>query len=133
MPDFSDDLAAWLFGSVSTAYGSPSTPLPLPSGSAGVLQRLATWFPGDPCGPNQHLTGIAAATGLTAPSDAVSALLSVSGAGVILSLDGTAATAANGLVVPVGALLRLTGIASLRSASLLQVAAGAVVDVAYFT
>lgn len=133
MGDLSDALGPWLLGPNAGAYPHAVPQPPGMTSAAGILQRLFMWFPGDPCGPNQHLAGIAAATGLTPPSDAVSALVSVSGADVFLSLDGTAATATNGLHIPAGALIRLTGVASLRAASFLQVAAGAIVDVAYFT
>lgn len=133
MADISDALSALLFGAGNANLPGAFASTPPGWGAQGLASRLVSWFPGDPCGPNSHLTGLAAATGLSAPSDAVSALVSVSGADVFLSLDGTNASSTNGVRVPAGSLLRLTGIASLHSASFVQAAAGAVVDVAYFT
>lgn len=133
MADLSELLAPWLLGAVSGTWPGAIPQPPAMSTAAGLLQRLLMWFPGDPTGPNQHLTGLSPAAGLTPPSDAVSALLAVAAGDMYLSLDGTTASATNGLHVPSGSLLRVIGVASLRGASLLQVAAGTVVDVIYFT
>lgn len=133
MTSLSDALGPWLFGPrAGRSPGDLGNP-PDAVQSGGLLDRLLSWYPDGPVGPNQHLTAIGAAVNLAPPSGAYSALLSVSGAGVFLSLDGTAASAVNGLALPVGTLIRLTGIESLHGASVIQQAAGAVVDVVYFT
>lgn len=133
MADWSEVLGPVLFGPSWPAFPGHNPVPPGMAGQLGLLARLAQWYPGDPCGPNQHLAALGSATRLTPPSDAQSALVTVSTAAVFLSLDGTDATATNGLNIAAGSLFRLTGRDSLNAASFLQVAAGAVVDVAYFT
>lgn len=133
MADISEALSALLWGAGNANLPGAFASQPPGWGAQGLASRLISWFPGDPCGPNNHLTGMIAATGLTRPSDAVSAIVSVTGADVFMSLDGTNASATNGLRLPAGTVLRLTGAASLASATFLQAAAGAIVDVAYFT
>lgn len=125
-------LAAWLFGGGSDA--APGTPRDerIPGGTSGLLKRLVETIGGDPAGPNERLDVGVTADSPSPPDAALSAIATVEAVSVRLSTDGTFATATNGLLIPAGTILRLSGVDTMRAASFLGTAAGAFVSIAYF-
>lgn len=103
------------------------------AGSPGVLRRLVEHYPGDPTGVRQQITPIDAVSALTVPAAANSALISIETTSARYSSDGTNPTAAVGLLLPAGTLLRLTGQATLTAARFIGTVAGGSLDVEYFT
>lgn len=127
------DLFALLIGGpISSSYGDPQL-RQLANDSPGVLRRLAQSFQGDPCGSQNALAVPAAATRLTVPDMAQSALVAVEGASVRVTFDGSAVSAVNGVTFISGAAFTITGRPSMQGAQFFQVAAGAIIQVAYFT
>lgn len=103
-----------------------------PAGSPQLETRMLQAFQGDPVGVAQQLT-IDTVKGLTVPDAANSATVTVEAQPCRLRVDGVAATAGVGLLLPVGTVLVLTGRATLQSASFIGTVAGSIIDVAYFT
>jgi hypothetical protein len=79
----------------------------------------------------QQLTSISASTGLTVPAGADLVVLSIEAQGVRYRDDGTAPTAAIGMLLPSGSVFEYTGnIGALR---FIQATAGAIVNAAYYS
>lgn len=102
-------------------------------GGPGVLRRLLQAFQGDPCGGGQYGLTAVGVTTLKVPDEANSATITVEGAAVRVTFDGTVPTATAGLLVPTGGPYVITGRASLEGAQFLQSVAGTLLNVAYFT
>lgn len=127
------NLWALLLGGVAVDNGRDPGVDDIPPFNPGVLRRLLANFGGDPIAHRTTLNAPAAATFLTVPDRANSALVSVEVQPVRASFAGDVPTAAVGLLLPVGTLLQLTGRATLTGAQFIQTAAGAIVTAEYFT
>lgn len=78
----------------------------------------------------QQITSLSTSTALTVPGGAGLAVIQAEGADVRWRDDGTAPTATVGMLLPAGAELRYTG--ALAALRLIQVSAGATVNVSYY-
>lgn len=96
-----------------------------------MRDRFYGFYSGDPCGFGTFPIA-AAATSLKVPDAAASALISVEVSAIRVTFDGTGPTAAVGVLIPAGTLLKLTGRATLQGFQAFQAAAGAVVQAAFF-
>lgn len=129
----SDRLDQWLHGfPLRDKDGGPGN-AGMVSGSPGLLERLAEWYPGDPCGPVQTLTLAAASVGFVCPVAANSATATIEVAPVRVTFDGTPATAAKGLLLPVGTIIQIQGKPSMNGAQFFTTAAGGLVQLAFWT
>jgi hypothetical protein len=79
----------------------------------------------------QQITSLSAATYLTPPTGATVAFISVGGAGVRYRDDGTAPTATVGVPVASGSQLQYSG--PLSIVQFIQQAAGAILDISYYS
>jgi hypothetical protein len=104
----------------------------VPPYEASLWRRQTQFFAGDPAPGNQHLAPPVAANPIPRPDFAISAVMTVTGDFVRVSVDGTVATAVNGFVALVGSVWKLTGRATLTALSIFPNSAAAVVDIVYF-
>lgn len=96
---------------------TPPGDLPDPHVGTGdpipLAQRLRRAFGGDPVGPNTAVTVDATLVRLTVPPGALSCILQIQTAPIRWTTDGTLPTASNGVRADPGAVLELTGWASM--------------------
>lgn len=133
MAEHDKPVAAWLLGDPSDAAEKGPNGNGFVVGSPGLLSRLTEYYPGEPTGPSQTLTLVAAALGLVVPPSGNSCTLTVEGAPVRARFDGIAATATVGLLLPAGAVMQLGGKATMFGASFFTASAGGIVQVQYWT
>lgn len=135
MPTQQDEANLWalLLGGIPVDNGRDAKIDDVPRYSPGVLRRLLACFPGDPIAPGQTFNGAAGVQTLTVPGRANSAVVSVDTQAIRCTFDGTTPTATVGLIVAANTIIQLTGRATLEGFQYLQAAAGAVVNVQYFT
>lgn len=102
---------------------------------SGNSPKIGVDYPLDPNAGTivgyQQITSLSAATALTVPDKAASAIIMCEGASVRWRGDGTNPTASVGEELPVGGVLTLSD--SLRSAKFIETAASAKLNVVYKT
>lgn len=133
MADHDKPVALWLLGALPGDGRAGPGGNNMISGSPGVLERLAEYYPGDPTGLHVVLTLGGAAQRLPRRDSANGATATIEGAPVRVRFDGGDATATTGLLLPVGAVLQLGGQATLNGASFFTASAGGIVQVAFWT
>lgn len=133
MADHDGPLAEYLFGAPLDLKKAGPGGDGFVSGSPGLLERLAEWYPGDPCGPAQTLTLAAVSLGFICPVAANSATATIEVAPVRVIFDGTPATAAKGLLLPAGTIIQLQGKPTMNGAQFFTTAVGGLVQLAFWT
>lgn len=132
MADHPDPVAEWLLGDPSgNGFAGPNGN-GFAQGAPGLLERLAEAYLGDPGGTRATLTLAGVALGIPRRDQANACTVTVEGAAVRLAFDGQPATAASGLLLPVGTVLNICGQPSMLAASFFTVTAGGVVQIAYW-
>lgn len=131
--DLFEGWGGWLFGPSAQPGPTGAAGSHRPSPFLGLIERLLDGFSGDPVGPGSQLASLGTVGQLKVPDQARSALVSVSGASVYMTTDGSVPSSTNGVVITAGQLFTITGKATLQGASFLQVSAGGVVNAQFYT